>query len=154
MSASTSSVTKKILQDIHDRKEQHEKLVWTFSMRQLAVLVAKALQFKEPVLLVGETGGGKTTVCKVIADNNGQELVTVNCHMHTESSDFIGGLRPVRSREDSDRLFEWVNGPLIKAMEKGSVFLADEISLADDSVLERLNSLLGESVVWVISKVF
>lgn len=65
-------------------------------MRQLAVLVAKAFQFKEPVLLVGETGGGKTTVCKLIAEINHQQLVSVNCHMHTESSDFIGGLRPVR----------------------------------------------------------
>lgn len=29
-------------------------------------------------------------------------------------------------------------------MLQGHVFLADEISLADDSVLERLNSLLGK----------
>lgn len=65
-------------------------------MRRLAVLVGKAFKFKEPVLLVGETGGGKTTICKVIANQNGQELVSINCHMHTESSDFIGGLRPVR----------------------------------------------------------
>jgi midasin (ATPase involved in ribosome maturation) len=41
------------------------------------------------------------------------------------------------------RLFEWVDGPLIESMHKGDLFLADEISLADDSVLERLNSLLG-----------
>jgi midasin (ATPase involved in ribosome maturation) len=41
------------------------------------------------------------------------------------------------------RLFEWVDGPLVEAMHKGDLFLADEISLADDSVLERLNSLLG-----------
>lgn len=137
-------------------------------MRQLAVMVSKALEYKEPVLLVGETGGGKTTVCRLLAENNGQELVTVNCHMHTESSDFIGGLRPVRDHsvswkrdymltekfaqkmncfqdEDLNRLFEWVNGPLIKAMRNGDVFLADEISLADDSVLERLNSLLGKT---------
>lgn len=40
------------------------------------------------------------------------------------------------------RLFEWVDGPLVEAMETGSIFLADEISLADDSVLERLNSVL------------
>lgn len=65
-------------------------------MRKLAVLVSKAIQFHEPVLLVGETGGGKTTVCQVLAENCGQQLLTVNCHMHTESSDFIGGLRPVR----------------------------------------------------------
>nr|CAI5834233.1 unnamed protein product [Callosobruchus analis] len=113
-------------------------------MRQLSVLVSKALQFKEPVLLVGETGGGKTTVCQLIADHNGQELVTVNCHMHTESGDFVGGLRPVRDHSDEDavKLFEWSDGPLIKAMAQGNMFLADEISLADDSVLERLNSLL------------
>ena len=34
------------------------------------------------------------------------------------------------------------NGPLIDAMTSGGVFLIDEISLADDSVLERLNSVL------------
>lgn len=48
------------------------------------------------------------------------------------------------SKEKKGKLFEWVDGPLIEAMLRGSVFLADEISLADDSVLERLNSLLGK----------
>lgn len=116
-------------------------------MRQLAVMVSKALEYKEPVLLVGETGGGKTTICKLLADINNQKLVTVNCHMHTESSDFIGGLRPVREHDDSNKLFEWVDGPLIDAMTKGYLFLADEISLTDDSVLERLNSLLGNNIL-------
>lgn len=41
-----------------------------------------------------------------------------------------------------NKLFEWLDGPLILSMKAGDVFLADEISLADDSVLERLNSLL------------
>lgn len=74
-----------------------------------------------------------------------KKLLTVNCHQHTESSDFLGGLRPVRNREreNDKRLFEWVDGPLIEALTDGHMFLADEISLADDSVLERLNSLLG-----------
>lgn len=63
--------------------------------------------------------------------------------MNTESSDFIGSLRPVRVDHDGNKkLFEWVDGPLINAMKNGSTFLVDEISLADDSVLERLNSLL------------
>lgn len=94
-------MTKHILQKIEENSARHKNIVWTYNMRQLAVLVAKALEFKEPVLLVGETGGGKTTVCKLIADNNGQELITVNCHMHTESGDFIGGLRPVRDHSVS-----------------------------------------------------
>lgn len=144
LSKKTSTVTKQILEKIHNNQQKYRNIVWTYNMRQLAVLVAKAMQFKEPVLLVGETGGGKTTVCQLIAENNNQKLITVNCHMHTESSDFIGGLRPVRdhSNNDSTKLFEWVDGPLVEAMVNGNVFLADEISLADDSVLERLNSLL------------
>lgn len=36
----------------------------------------------------------------------------------------------------------WQDGPLVEAMKKGELFLVDEISLADDSVLERLNSVL------------
>ena len=39
-------------------------------------------------------------------------------------------------------LFEWSNGPLITAMQCGELLLLDEISLADDAVLERLNSVL------------
>ena len=38
-------------------------------------------------------------------------------------------------------MFEWHNGILIEAMEKGGLLLIDEISLANDSVLERLNSV-------------
>lgn len=67
--------------------------------------------------------------------------------MHSEGADFLGGLRPVRNRGSvvesiDNRLFEWIDGPLVLAMKEGAVFLADEISLADDSVLERLNSVL------------
>lgn len=142
----TSLVTRHILEEILNNKiPGFEHIVWTYHMRRMAVLVKKSCQFKEPVLLVGETGGGKTTVCQLIAAINGQTMRSVNCHMHTESSDFLGNLRPVRERAEGDkRLFEWVDGSVINAMRNGDLFLADEISLADDSVLERLNSLLGE----------
>lgn len=45
---------------------------------------------------------------------------------------------PQADAEDG-RLFEWRDGPLVLAMKQEGVFLMDEISLADDSVLERLN---------------
>ena len=38
--------------------------------------------------------------------------------------------------------FAWEDGPLIKAMRDGDILLVDELSLAEDSVLERLNSVL------------
>lgn len=148
----TSPVTRHILEEIlNNGVSGFGHIVWTYHMRRMAVLVKKSCQFKEPVLLIGETGGGKTTVCQLIAAINGQTMRAVNCHMHTESSDFLGNLRPVREHDgDDQRLFEWVDGPLINAMRNGDLFLADEISLADDSVLERLNSLLGKRIAKLV----
>jgi midasin len=181
-------------------------IIWTKAMQRLYILVCRALKFNEPVLLVGETGSGKTSVCQVFADVAGQRLHGLNCHQNTETADIIGALRPVRNRtaleaevfqeassalaavgmesvdssfeilatslskalklssipDDHKRLsnaqdrlsklqsiFEWNDGPLVEAMRNGEVFLLDEISLADDSVLERLNSVLepGRTIV-------
>ncbi len=56
----------------------------------------RCLQSMEPVLLVGETGTGKTTVCQMAALMRGQRLHILNCNQHTETSDFLGGFRPAR----------------------------------------------------------
>lgn len=186
-------------------------LIWTKAMQRLYVLLARALRFNEPVLLVGETGSGKTSVCQVFADASAQHLHGLNCHQNTETADMIGGLRPVRNRgtseaeafreaataldevgitgitptfdilasalnkalksladltsKDRSRLqgaqqkllrlqsiFEWYDGPLVEAMRNGDVFLLDEISLADDSVLERLNSVLEPARTIVLAE--
>uniref|UniRef100_A0A8C3G6C5 Midasin n=1 Tax=Cyclopterus lumpus TaxID=8103 RepID=A0A8C3G6C5_CYCLU len=131
---------------LRGRLSEFRHVVWTYSMRRLAVLVGRALRFGESVLLVGDTGCGKTTICQLFAALAGQKFFAVNCHLHMETSDFLGGLRPVRHTHQTDgedcRLFQWHDGPLVRAMKEGGVFLMDEISLADDSVLERLNSVL------------
>lgn len=144
LSENTSPVTRDILQTLaaHPR---YDGIVWTFNMRRMAVLAAKAIQFNEPALLVGPTGCGKTTICQILADTVPTQLRILNCHMHTEGADFLGGLRPFRGDQnasESRQLFEWANGPLVLSMLEGSYFLADEISLAEDSVLERLNCIL------------
>lgn len=144
LNASTSMVTKPILEAITNYKGQ-QNVVWTFEMRRMSVLVSKSLEFNEPVLLVGPTGCGKTTICQILAEIVKCELRILNCHMHTEGADFLGGLRPHRDvdgNEEQKQLFEWSDGPLILSMNKGNFFLADEISLAEDSVLERLNCVL------------
>lgn len=168
-------------------------IIWTKGMRRLAVLVQTCIQNNEPILLVGETGCGKTTVCQLISQYWNKNLITINAHQNTETGDILGAQRPVRNRSDiqaelyslvkdylninSDEyniqellkiydakhreslldskqneikrqrdslniLFEWCDGPLVNALKTGDFFLLDEISLADDSVLERLNSVL------------
>ncbi|KAE8148455.1 AAA ATPase [Aspergillus avenaceus] len=171
-------------------------IVWTKAMRRLFILVSVALENNEPVLLVGETGCGKTQLCQAVAEAYMKQLLIVNAHVNLETGDLIGAQRPVRNRaaienqllsdlqailkeNDTSRslddmkhafnamgadqlqacdselvraveknfarlnaLFEWSDGSLITAMKTGQYFLLDEISLADDSVLERLNSVL------------
>ncbi len=178
-----------------------KEVTWTKTMRRLLVLVTQALRSNEPVLLVGDTGCGKTTICQVIAEIMQTELHTVNAHQNMETGDLIGSQRPMRKRalveaqlsqeltnvlksfaahgygprislidllaaydtlndgqpnkippetqiriaqlrDRSKALFEWSDGSLVHAMQNGQHFLLDEISLADDSVLERLNSVL------------
>ncbi|XP_020142630.2 midasin isoform X1 [Microcebus murinus] len=138
----------KLSTEIPTLETKFTHIVWTEGMRRLAMLVGRALEFGEPVLLVGDTGCGKTTICQLFAALANQKLYSVNCHLHMETSDFLGGLRPARQKPkdkeemDTSRLFEWHDGPLVLAMKEDGFFLLDEISLADDSVLERLNSVL------------
>ena len=126
----------------------------TRSFRRLLIHVARALQFEESILLVGPTGSGKTSACQLISLLHQNKLQYINCHMHTETADFIGSLRPVRTREAiaEGRLFEWMDGPLVQAVRRGEYMLLDEISLADDAVLERLNSLLEPERTLVIAE--
>lgn len=53
-------------------------------------LVERCYRMREPVLLVGETGGGKTTVCQLLSIMLGSNLHVLNCHQYTETSDFLG----------------------------------------------------------------
>jgi midasin len=142
--------------DAADAATLAQTIAWTPAMRRLFALVEGCMNHKEPALLVGETGCGKTSVCQLLALLRGQRLRILNCHQHTETSDFIGGFRPTRTSERKEMLkdgktaapFAWEDGPLIKAMRDGDILLVDELSLAEDSVLERLNSVLepGRSI--------
>jgi midasin len=190
-----------------------KEIVWTQAMKKLFILSYNCLQYSEPILLVGETGCGKTTICQLLASLAHLKLHIVNAHQHSETSDFIGSQRPCRNRHQlsheitqelitmakdlqvsnietlgplelyqliqrtmqtlndsmdnsmllkwqnvqnlfnrSKVLFEWTDGPLVEAMKCGDYFLLDEISLADDSVLERLNSVLEPSRLIVLAE--
>lgn len=59
LSKKTSSTTVKLLESvINESPASFQHVVWTFGMRRLAVLIGQAILFKEPVLLVGDTGYG------------------------------------------------------------------------------------------------
>ena len=74
------------------------KVVWTKILRRLFHLVERCYEHREPVLLVGETGSGKTTVCQLLSLVWDRYLHMLNCHQHIESSYFLGGFQSVRDR--------------------------------------------------------
>ncbi|KAF9764267.1 Midasin [Nosema granulosis] len=114
---------------------KHTDIVITKSVRKLLTLLYASVKCNEPVLLVGETGIGKTKLCNIVSEAIGNDLRTLNMHSGSESSDFLGSFIL------KDTTISWKNGVLVEAMLKGNSFLIDEINLAEDSVLERLNSL-------------
>ena len=50
--------------------------------------------------ITSETGCGKTTVVQLLGILLERHLHVVNCHASTETSDLLGGLRPVRRRNE------------------------------------------------------
>ena len=118
------------------------------SFKRMAALTIKAVANNEPVLLVGETGCGKTTLAQLLAAISGRKFYSINCHKHTEASDLLGSLRPC-TKHNSNQKFEYVNGVVIDAMLDGAVLLIDEINTAEDSVLERLNQVLESGNIGV-----
>ena len=64
------------------------------------------------------------------------DTITRHVHSHCVARVFS------QSAEGKTGLFEWQDGVVVKAMQEGCCLLVDEISLADDAVLERLNSVL------------
>ncbi|KAL4293809.1 hypothetical protein AHAS_Ahas18G0165200 [Arachis hypogaea] len=162
-------------------------------MQKLFFLVERCFQLREPVLLVGETGGGKTIndvfqgfrplrersrlisnykeIVEQLKKLEGfryfpeEPLVSSNIEQAASTLDMLNGYKegqiqiPDVSRDDLcafeqlkfeldvlhkkwQSIFEWHDGPLVKTMRRGDLFLVDEISLTDDSVLKRLNSVL------------
>lgn len=150
--------TELLSQHSESSKASFHSYAWTRNSKRLFTLLHRALANEESVLLVGDTGTGKTRACQLYADMSNKRMHLINCHQQTETSDFIGGYRPRRTSSTGQNHgsslapFVWEDGPLVRAMKDGDVLLVDELSLADDSVIERLNSVLDNKTIALTEK--
>lgn len=53
--------------------------------------IACCVDANEPVLLVGETGTGKTTTLQLLARNAGTKLIVLNMNQQSDTADLLGG---------------------------------------------------------------
>ncbi|KAG2527895.1 hypothetical protein JM18_003447 [Phytophthora kernoviae] len=142
-----------------------EKISVTKSLRRLFALVGRCLQNQEPVLLELE----EALVRFLIADEESMDENEIDQRRAAVTSMGIATMlvkfEKARGNVSDDEsspqkllaeqidalkrrfqsIFEWADGPLVESMKNGDLILIDEVNLAEDAVLERLNSVLEPS---------
>ena len=89
----------------HDNKPVHlshktlPKYAHTRHSLVLLEKVAACIRNNEPVLLVGETGTGKTSTVQYLAAQCATTLKVVNVSQQSDSSDLLGGYKPVEMKQ-------------------------------------------------------
>ena len=81
-----------------------------FAMHKPAIRLmgrlAVSISLGEPLLLTGETGTGKTSVVTHLATMLRKPLISMNLSQQTESSDILGGFKPIDARVPGTKLYQ------------------------------------------------
>jgi midasin (ATPase involved in ribosome maturation) len=101
-------------------------------------LIGLAAELNEAALLIGETGTGKTTIIKNVADKHGREWVRFNLTGDTTVDEFVGKY----TLQGGETV--WQDGVLLTAMRQGKWLICDEINAALPEILFVLHSLLDD----------
>lgn len=98
-----------------------------------------------PVLLIGDTGTGKTTIIREQAQLQGKEITRFSITGETTVDEFVG------KYELENGKTVWKDGVLLDAMKKGKWLVADEINVALPEILFVLHSLLDDDKFVTVS---
>ena len=93
-----------------------------------------------PTFITGLSGNGKTFSVEQACATLKRELIRVNITIETDEDDLIGGFRLLNGQT------VWHNGPIIEALERGSILLLDELDLASNKILCLQSVLEGKGV--------
>jgi cobaltochelatase CobS len=106
--------------------------------------LAYAVVHNLPVLLIGETGVGKTLAVRYLAWKTNNGLRRVNLNGATTVDEFLGKLLI------NEQGTYWVNGVLVDAMLSGDWILLDEINACLPEIAFALHSLLDDDRMVVL----
>ena len=138
----------KIELDIADGLSPHipqnsDKFVETGDMlKTLAIGVKNNL----PVILIGESGTGKTSAIRYLASETKNGLRRVNLNGGTTADELVGRLLM------NEKGTYWVDGILTEAMRHGEWIVLDEINAALPEVLFVLQSVLDDDGYLVLNE--
>lgn len=99
-----------------------------------------------PVLLIGETGTGKTSIIREAAILRKQPWIRFNLTGETTVDEFVG-----KYELDSGKTV-WRDGVLLDAMKNGKWLIVDEINVALPEILFVLHSLLDDDKMVTVAQ--
>jgi len=105
---------------------------------KLLETIAYAVSENLPVLLIGETGVGKTSAVRHLASRTHNSLRRVNANGSMTAEDFVGQLLV------DEKGTYWKDGVLVEAMRNGYWLVIDEINACSAEILFVLHSLLDD----------
>ncbi len=94
-----------------------------------------------PMYISGLSGNGKTFMVEQACAKLKREVIRVQINPETDEDDLIGGFRLV----NGETVF--AKGPVLKAMESGSILLLDEIDRATNKIMCLQGILEGKPVL-------
>ncbi len=94
-----------------------------------------------PTYVSGLSGNGKTFMVEQACAKLNRQYIRVQINPETDEDDLIGGFRLI----NGETVFQ--KGPVIKAMESGSVLLLDEIDRATNKIMCLQGILEGKPVL-------
>lgn len=108
--------------------------------------IAWAIKENLPVLMIGETGSGKTSMIRSLAAKTRSSFRRLNLNGQTTTDEFVGKM--LLNKQGT----YWQDGVLIEAMREGHWLLLDEINAALPEILFVLHSLLDDDGYVVLSE--
>jgi len=105
------------------------------NLRMIDIAVRENL----PVLLIGETGCGKTTMVQEKGEEYGITVDRISINGQTTVDEFVGKYIL------EDKRTVWQDGFLLNAMKRGNWIVVDEVNAALPEILFALHSLLDDS---------
>lgn len=134
----------------HDqsRRRQKRPFAMTGHASRLMEQLIVCCNLREPVLLVGETGTGKTTIIQQLAASVGQTLIAINMSQQTESGDLLGGYKPIDSKLLAIPLLETFESLFERTLSaaKNARFLGEIRKSFNQGLWSRFTTLLTQAV--------
>ena len=105
-----------------------------------------ALHDMHPILLLGETGVGKTTIVRELAKEKGKEMVRLSLSGNISREELVGKYELI------DGNTVWRDGALITAMRNGTWVVLDEVNAAAPEVMFALHGVLDDERAVVLQE--